>query len=581
MRTNPNEERQQIALIARATFGGFLQSDLMPAGQQASARDLGRRVPRGASAVPVRAGSRQVQLPASLPSAAGGDGVLERQALFLLLSCGAIGIVAVVMWDTLFPSAQGRLRPRTVARLDARALGGATRRPPHALRAVCGGPERAAGTSVSARVRRELHRDSPRPGRTRDDVAGGGPFVFFGLTTLQGVLIVATSRRAAERLAPMIQTGAVLLLLLGLLFFGPLRQATTAALARGNDADAFLRWCPLAWFVGLYGTISGSPRPIMHSLAVRGLLAGALPFLATVALYVLGVSPVVRPGDRISGALDLLGLATLVAAVGDGLRQESGGTGHLRVRAAGADAQPAPPDAAVDLRRRSLCAHRRGLLPEILNGHADRFAASRRVLAAPFILSAALAVGFRTLLAIPVDLPARWVFRTSPVSPFRVAGGTHKASLIIVLLPVAVVAWSSAIVLWGPAIAWRHTLFSASLSLLLIELLLVTYRGVPFACVYVPGGSRLHVLWPLYLSSFIAYTYSAATTERELLAHGGLVPVVVTLLVISAGLAAFRLWRAARDADISFAVEIPDETFAGFNLSEGLAAQAVARRPTV
>ena len=26
------------------------------------------------------------------------------KALFLLLSCGAIGIVAVVMWDTLFPS---------------------------------------------------------------------------------------------------------------------------------------------------------------------------------------------------------------------------------------------------------------------------------------------------------------------------------------------------------------------------------------------------------------------------------------------------------------------------------------------
>ena len=198
-------------------------------------------------------------------------------------------------------------------------------------------------------------------------------FVFFGLTTLQGVLIVATSRRAAERLAPMIQTGAVLLLLLGLLFFGPLRQATTAALARGNDADAFLRWCPLAWFVGLYETISGSPRPIMHSLAVRGLLAGALPFLATVALYVLAFRRLCARAIESPARSTSSGLATLVAAVGR----------RVFVR------NPAE-QAICAFALRVLTRSRRhrmllsiyvgaafaligaGLLPDILNGHADR-----------------------------------------------------------------------------------------------------------------------------------------------------------------------------------------------------------------
>ena len=54
-------------------------------------------------------------------------------------------------------------------------------------------------------------------------------------------------------------------------------------------------------------------------------------------------------------------------------------------------------------------------------------------------------------------------------------------------------------------------------------------------------------------------------------------PTVVTLAIIAAALSAARLWRASRDTDVSFDTEIPDETFAGFNLSEGLAAQAVAR----
>ena len=53
------------------------------------------------------------------------------------------------------------------------------------------------------------------------------------------------------------------------------------------------------------------------------------------------------------------------------------------------------------------------LLPEILTGRAGVFRQPTvGTLAAPLILSAALAVGFRTLLAIPVDLPARWVFQT-------------------------------------------------------------------------------------------------------------------------------------------------------------------------
>jgi hypothetical protein len=405
-------------------------------------------------------------------------------------------------------------------------------------------------------------------------------FVFFGLTSVQGVLIVVTSRRAAERLAPIIQTGAVLVLLVGLLFFTPLRTATTRALAGGNLADPILRWCPLAWFVGLYETIGGTSRPVMHTLAARGLLAGTVPVAATIALYILAFRRLCARAIETPARSTSSGLSTAVSAVvrltfvrhpveqalcAFTLRVLTRSRRHrmlLSIYVGGALALIAA-----------------ALLPEILSGRAGVFRQPTvGTLAAPLILSAALAVGFRTLLAIPVDLPARWVFQTLSMSPARAMSGVHKAGVLVVLVPVAATAWTSAALLWGLPIAWRHTAFCGSLSVFLLELLLVTYRGLPFARAYVPGGSRFHMLWPLYLSGFIAYTYSAAAAERELLLSGGLAPTCLIFLMLGVALAVARLWRTSRLSTLSFDVELPDETFAGFNLSEGLAAQAVGQR---
>jgi hypothetical protein len=579
MSTSRQKQRRQISIIARATFGGFLQSDLMPSGVQAAAGIWAAAFLAAPAMLPVAQDLVKYNfLRHFLPN------LVERslwsdEALFVLLSCGAIGIVGVVMWDTLFPNRRdvfvlGAL-PLETRVLSAGRLGGLL-----TLFALF-----AAGLNVIPGFLFPLVSAGTITGIPRAMVGhvvavlAANAFVFFGLTTLQGLLIVVTSRRAAERLAPMIQTGVVVMLLLGLLFFGPLRQATVTALLSGDPADPILRWCPLAWFVGLYETIRGGSRPIMHWLAIRGLVAGVFPLLATIALYVLAFRRLCARAIESPARATSSGLVTIAAAAGR----------RFFVR------DPAE-QAICAFVLRALTRSRRhrmllsiyvggafaligaGLLPEILSARAAHLPQpSAGILAAPLILSAALAVGFRTLLAIPVDLPARWVFRTCPLSSFRIVGGVHKAGMMIVLVPVVTAAWISAIALWGPAIAWRHAWFCAALSFVLMELLLLTFRGVPCARAYVPGGSRFHVLWPLYLSSFIAYTYTAASIERELLLHGGLRWTVITLAIIAAGLSAARLWRAARDIEVPFEVEIPDETFAGFNLSEGLAAQAVAQ----
>lgn len=579
MRTSRHEQRRQISTIARATFGGFLQSDLMPSGVQASAGIWAAAFLAAPAMLPVAQDLVKYNFIRHFRPELVERSLWSDEALFLLLSCGAIGIVSVVMWDTLFPNRRdvfvlGPL-PLETRVLSVGRLGGLL-----TLFALFAAGLNAIPGFLFPLVSADTIIGIPRAmvGHVVAVLAANA-FVFFGLTTLQGVLIVVTSRRAAERLAPMIQTGAVVMLLLGLLFFGPLRQATVTALVSGDPADPILRWCPLGWFVGLYETVRGTSRPILHWLAIRGLLAGAIPLLATIALYVLAFRRLCARAIESPARATSSGLATIAAAVGR----------RIFVR------NPAE-QAICAFVLRALTRSRRhrmllsiyvggafaligaGLLPEMLNARAGHLLQpTAGILAAPLILSAALGVGFRTLLAIPVDLPARWMFRTCPLSSFRIAGGVHKAGIVIVLVPVIAAAWMSAMALWGPAMAWRHALFCGLLSLVLLEVLLLTFRGVPCARVYVPGGSRFHVLWPLYLSSFIAYTYTAASVERELLVHGGLRPAVVTFAIIAAALAAARLWRAAHDAQVPFEVEIPDETFAGFNLSEGLAAQAVAQ----
>ena len=368
------------------------------------------------------------------------------RSLFLLLSAGAMGIIAVVMWDTLFPSrrdvfALGPLpvesRVQSAGRLGGLlTLFGMFVVALNALPALLF-PLVSSGNFVG--IFRDLI------GHVVTTTAADA-FVFFGLTTVQGLLIVATSRRAAERLAPILQTGAVLLLLIGLLFFGPLRGATTRALAEGDLTNPVLRWCPLAWFVGLYETISGTSRPVMHALALRGLLGRYRCARSDDRALRVRVPAAVRPRHRDERTVDLVGALTLVAAVvrrvfvrhpveqaicGFTLRVLTRSRRHrmlLSIYVGGALALIAA-----------------GLLPEIFGTRTGIFRQPTvGTLAAPLIVSAGLAVGFRTLLAIPVDLPARWIFQTLSIPPLRAMSGVHKAGVIVVLLPVVTTAWVSA-----------------------------------------------------------------------------------------------------------------------------------------
>jgi hypothetical protein len=199
-------------------------------------------------------------------------------------------------------------------------------------------------------------------------------------------------------------------------------------------------------------------------------------------------------------------------------------------------------------------------------------------LSPPLVLSAALAVAIRILLTIPVDLPARWIFQTTGLVPRRIDAAVNKAMLLVVLPPVMLLAAMSAWILWTPAIAWRHALFCASLTLVLCQVLLGSHAGAPMTRPYVPGRSRFHMWWAFYLTGFTTYCYTMTALETTLLREGGMMIASGVFTGLASAVWLARKLKVRKLEDVSFQSDVPDEMFQGFNLTETYAAQSVAPR---
>jgi hypothetical protein len=570
----------QVETIARATFSGFLESDLMPSGMQAPALIWAAAfLVAPALCLPavymVKYPFIRKYHPAMLETAFWGD-----RLLFLLLSAGAMGLISVVLWDTLFPAKRDAyvltpmpipLGVQMVGRLSGLVLlfAGFT----VALNAIPAVAFPAVTSGAFIQIPRGI------VGHIVASIAASA-FVFFSVTSAQGLVILAFGRRAAARLASLAQAGAVLLFLLSLLFLDPVRGFVVDSIRRGDSAAPGLLWFPPAWFLGLYEFIAGTPRPLMTALALRGGAAGVLPFAVTVAIYAFGykrlLARAVEAPPR-STRFALVALASRVVRATFVRRPEEQAVCAFVLRAIARSGRHSMMMSIYVGAGLALTAT--SIIPAVAQFGYDAFATPGvAMLSPPLVMSVALAVGTRILITIPVDLPARWVFQTTGLVPRRIDAAVNKAMLLLVVPPVALLAGISAWVLWGPAIAWRHAVFCASLTLILCEVLLGSFKGSPMTRQYVPGRSRFHMWWAFYLTAFTTYCYTMTGLEIHLLRNGGLLTASGIFVAIAFAAWLTRKIKLRHVEEVSFEVEALDEMFQGFNLTETYAAQSVAPR---
>lgn len=156
----------------------------------------------------------------------------------------------------------------------------------------------------------------------------------------------------------------------------------------------------------------------------------------------------------------------------------------------------------------------------LMSIRTDRFFLTRPTpsadfLSIPFILSYCLIVGIRCAFEIPSDLGANWIFKLWLSPGDRQARSVARQVLLTLSLSALVpVCFAVSLVFFGWVIALLHTSILIAGSVLLVEVLLVHFRKIPFTCSYPPFRSNSGVLLVAYLFGFFVYADYLPEMER-------------------------------------------------------------------
>jgi hypothetical protein len=154
--------------------------------------------------------------------------------------------------------------------------------------------------------------------------------------------------------------------------------------------------------------------------------------------------------------------------------------------------------------------------------------------------------GLRVPMMLPIEPAANWLFKlTEPVDKRRLL----STAVVLVQAAAAVPLAAGFGVASGIAVGWPLGLKAFALILAtglgLAELLALTLRAVPCACTYRPGQLRLRVLWPLYLTGWLAIAFQLPSLAVQHAGDpAGFARLVIALVVVWLGLRAWRLVRA-------------------------------------
>ena len=567
------------ALLARMFFGRFFESDLMPPGIAQT-----RLVFSGFAVLtaPMYLLTFMCLLkyeriaafaPERLPTT-----MLLDELVFVTVSMIGLGALALMTWDGVFPDRRDArtigllpLSTRTIVSGRLAALGGVA-----ALFAI--GPNLLTGALYGPMLWIHGGAAGPIRGAAAHLIATGsaGLFVYFLVIAVQGVLLSLLGRRLAQRLALLLQTLFVVLLLQTLLFLPFLRGLVADAFGTRPTVTAAV--VPPAWFLSLYDLLAGTDLvvPVRYAVVALGVTGAAI--VAATLVIVGSYRRLTRQA-----------LETLDAGPARWWRRGSieGATLVMARRS------PSRAVAAFTLHtlRRSrahlmLLATYGGLAAAIAVSTMIPLLATRgpaAALAAPgvtvlsisLVFNFFLILGARVILGIPTEIRANWLFRLhlAESDATRAIAGARVALLVGVVSTIALATAAGGTILWGFTAGVVHGTFTFLAGWLLVELLLSTFRSVPFTCIYTPGHWRVKGLWPLYATAFTIYAFWFAALALLVQARPALLVPCAGVVAATAIVLEIRRRHAQRVAPgLTFAGEEVDEMFAGFGLSEAVAA---------
>ena len=350
-------------------------------------------------------------------------------------------------------------------------------------------------------------------------------WVFTTLIALQAMLTILPRRvRTVVTLA--FQAAFVVLLFSMLALMPTALRAIANALQSTNAGAARMVWLlPPAWFLGLYETLAGSSRALMHQLA-RG-AAGALAMSVTAAVLVSAAAYLHQLRYAVEAAVTPSAASSLLA----------------RARALVLRAAARTPDtrAALGFTLISLARSRKhqllvaayagaglALVMVILVRAAARGGIASlghprvAVLWVPLVMILWLLVGVRAAFRMPTELAASWTFHVNASGPARAyAPAARAAAALTVLAPVLAISLIVYMWLFGWRLAAIHVAFCGLMGAALLEVLFARFDQIPFTRAYEAGRANVRVWWPLYIFGLDAFAHWPVYLEQWMLRDPG------------------------------------------------------------
>lgn len=367
-------------------------------------------------------------------------------------------------------------------------------------------------------------------------ILASSAFAFLFLVALEGVLLNVLSVRWFRKLSAYVQ-GSMVFVLLWLFFLFPNIAASVAQLKDANSRVLYA--FPPAWFLGLNEAITGSRDAVFLALAHRAEIALGLVTLVAGLSYTVAYRRHVRRtlestegGDSTRTAMH-----ERIGAIADRLAPDSVERGTV---------------AFIGKTMARSAKHRIFLAAYAGVG----FALAAQVLSAaknhdewmslPLVLGFFLLSGMRFIFTIPSELPANWQFRVSDTDQQRAAlNGTRTAMRWFGVAPLFLALSPFYFFWWPPGAALAHLVFSITISVLLIEILTMEFRKIPFTCSYPPGKANVTILWVGYWVAFLVYAFSMANLESWMVKRP--TRLILFYLIVAVLFAGFEWWRRRAD----------------------------------
>ena len=182
--------------------------------------------------------------------------------------------------------------------------------------------------------------------------------------------------------------------------------------------------------------------------------------------------------------------------------------------------------------------------PAVIRGSAPDPFPCPDLLAAPLALAYFFIVGIRFVLEVPTGVTANWVYKVIlDRSPRETSGVARKIMLTFlapaVILPCAAgYSWAS-----GPRVGLVHAAYVLILSVLLMDIVLLRFRKIPFTCTLPQFQNHAIMLVFIYFIGFFLFTSLAAAVEHAMFLR----PMLFLALPVFAGLVWDTLRRIRRD----------------------------------